>query len=330
MIGDGMGLSQISGAMYSKRRRLNMERFNSIGLQKTHCKDKLITDSAASATAMARGIKADYSSFGSTIDRKAPVSIMEELQSEGWVTGIAVTSSITHATPAAFYSYQMSRAQYEEIALDLFALKVDYLVGGGLKHFERRDMDDRNLIEEMKENGYQISSFLETPLSEVNIFNNRKFAYFTANEEPLQHSQGRDYLLDACLRGVQYLKRKKDKQFFFLIEGSQIDWAGHANQAEWIIDEIHEFDKVVGKMLDFAAKDGETLVVVTADHETGGFAVVQEDDQGELIIGFNSKDHTPTMVPVFAYGPGEELFRGVYDNTTIYNKMKQALGRSSE
>ena len=322
-----MGLSQISGAMYSKRKGLNMERFTSIGLQKTHCKDKLITDSAASATAMARGIKADYSSFGSTVDRKAPVSILEELEADGWATGIAVTSSITHATPAAFYSYQLSRAMYEEIALDLLSTNVDYLVGGGLKYFERRDIDDRNLIEEMKGSGYQIATFIDIPLAEVNIFRDVKFAYFTANEEPLQHSQGRDYLLDACQRGVQFLSRKKEQRFFFLIEGSQIDWGGHANQGEWIMDEIRDFDRAVGKMLDFAERDGETLLIVTADHETGGFAVVQEDEKGELIIGFNSKDHTPTMVPIFAYGPGEELFRGVYDNTTIHTKMKQALGQ---
>ncbi len=326
MIGDGMGLTHISAASYSTKRGLNMERFKTIGLQKTHCRDKLITDSAAGAAAMARGIKADYSTFGSSLETKAPISIMEELQDKGWATGITVTSSVTHATPAAFYSYQQSRAMYEEIALDLLEADVDYLVGGGLKYFERRDGDGRNLLDEMKTDGYQISTFLELPFSEVTIFNNAKFAYFTANEEPLQHTHGRHYLVEACQRGVQYLNRRTDEGFFFLVEGSQIDWGGHANDAEWIVDEVIDFDEAVGKMLDWVEKDGETLLLVTSDHETGGLAIVQEDEKGELILGFSTKDHTATMVPIFASGPGSELFQGTFDNTEIYLKMKQALG----
>ncbi len=326
MIGDGMGLSQISAGVYARRKSMNLERFKSIGLQKTHCKDKLITDSAASATAMARGIKADYSTFGTTLQSKAPPSILEELEQRGWSTGLTVTSSLTHATPAAFYTYQLSRAMYEEIALDLMKSDIDFLVGGGLRHFNRRTMDERDLLEEMKRSGYQVTSFIDEPLADLNIFSSSKFIYFTANEEPLQHSMGRDYLESAAIRGAQYLSKQNTPGFFYLIEGSQIDWAGHANEADWMVDEVLEFDLVVGKMLDFAKRDGETLLIVTSDHETGGFAVVQEGDRGELIMGFNSKDHTPTMVPVFAYGPGESLFQGVYDNTEIYHKMRQALG----
>ena len=169
MIGDGMGLSQVSAGIYSSKRGLNIERFNSIGLQKTHCKDKLITDSAASGVAIARGIKADYSTFGSTEEIRAPNSILEELAAAGWATGLTVTSSLTHATPASFYSYQVSRAMYEEIAIDLVKAGVDFLVGGGLKYFERRDTDKRNLVEEMKNSGYQVSSFLDAPLEEIII-----------------------------------------------------------------------------------------------------------------------------------------------------------------
>ncbi len=325
MIGDGMGLSQITAGIYSSRRKLNFERFKSIGLQKTHCKDELITDSAASAAAMARGIKADYNTFGTSTSVKAPRSIIEEVDKKGWATGIAVTSSVTHATPAAFYSYQLFRNQYEDIAKDFMEVDVDYVVGGGKKYFDRRENDDRNLIEEMTERGYRVQSYLDGELEEVSINRQEKFAFFTADAEPLSHTAGRTYFVTACRRGAEYLSKRSEKGFFFLIESSQIDWGGHANVGDMIIDEVLEFDQAIGRMLDFADKDGNTLVIVTADHETGGFAIVQEDPDGELVIGFNTKTHTATAVPVFAYGPGAELFQGIYDNTELHTKMRQAL-----
>lgn len=325
MIGDGMGLSQITGAMYSKRKGLQLERFKNIGLQKTHCKDNLVTDSAAAATAMARGIKADINSFGSTEKYTAPPTILEELRELGWATGIVVTSSISHATPAAFVSYQLLRGMFEEIAIDFLKARVDYLVGGGKQHFDRRSSDDRNLIEEMRKEQVTVKSYLDGELADLTISPKSRFLYFTADLEPLSRSAGRTYFPSACERGLTFLQKRSDKGFFMMIEGSKIDAAGHANASEIVIDELLEFDEMIGKMLDFAEKDRETLVIVTADHETGGFAIVGEDEKGEPRISFISKDHTAAMVPVFAYGPGSENFTGVYDNTEIHRKMRQIL-----
>jgi len=111
-----------------------------------------------------------------------------------------------------------------------------------------------------------------------------------------------------------------------MIEGSQIDWGGHANDTKYITTEVKDFDKAIGKILDFARKDKETLVIITADHETGGFAINPQSRMDSLVGAFTSSYHTGTMVPVFAYGPGAELFSGIYENTDIYHKMRKALG----
>ncbi|HIB86549.1 TPA: hypothetical protein EYO57_04950, partial [Candidatus Poribacteria bacterium] len=115
------------------------------------------------------------------------------------------------------------------------------------------------------------------------------------------------------------------KGFFLMIEGSQIDWGGHANDSQYIIDEMIDFDNAVGQVLDFAAKDGNTLVIITADHETGGYGINAADDDGTIVGGFTTDYHTATMVPVFAYGPGAEAFAGMYHNTEIFHKMLAAF-----
>lgn len=325
MIGDGMGLSQISGALYSSRRGLELERFQTIGLQKTRCKDDLVTDSAAAAAAIARGVKADKNTFGTDDRFTAPLSVLEEMKQRGWSAGIVVTSSLTHATPAAFVTYQSQRSMYEEIAKDFLQIDVDYMVGGGKEYFDRRSNDDRNLIEELKQKDVIVKTYLDGDISDLNISPQKRFIYFSADGEPLSHSAGRTYFLPACERGLIFLERRSDKGFFLLVEGSQIDWGCHANVDEMVVDELIEFDKVIGKMLDFAEKDGETLLIVTADHETGGFAITGQDDKGKPVIEFISKDHTATMVPVFAYGPGSSNFGGVYENTEIHDKILKVL-----
>ncbi|NND07559.1 MAG: alkaline phosphatase [Saprospiraceae bacterium] len=325
LIGDGMGLSQISAALYSSRKNLALEEFTYVGLQKTHCKDELITDSAASATAISRGVKANYNAFGSDHIRRAPQSLIEIAEEMNMPTGITVTSSLTHATPAAFVTYQEFRSMNEGIASDYLNLDIDFLVGGGKKYFDRRQNDTRNLIEELEERNYQVNTYLDIELRELGISPKKNLAYFTADSEPLSHMAGRDYFIDACNIGVKYLNNKSNQGFFYLIESSQIDWGGHANEVKMVLDEIAEFNTVIHNMLTFAKKDGKTLLIVTADHETGGLSIIGEKEKHKLDIAFSTKQHTATMVPVFAYGPGANMFSGVYDNTEIYSKIRRLL-----
>ena len=111
-----------------------------------------------------------------------------------------------------------------------------------------------------------------------------------------------------------------------MVEGSQIDWGGHANDSKYITSEMIEFDNAIGAVLDFAKRDGQTLVIVTADHETGGYAINPTSTMDNIVAAFTTDKHTAALIPVFAWGPGEELFGGIYENTSIYDKMRQAFG----
>jgi alkaline phosphatase len=325
MIGDGMGLTQITAGMYANGNKLNLEQFLYIGLQKTHANDDLITDSAASATSLACGVKTNNGAVGVDKNNKPVRSIMEEAKESGKAVGLVATSSITHATPACFYAHQTNRGFMEAIAGDLIKSDVDFFVGGGKKYFERRK-DERNLITELQSKGYVISGFIQKDFNDISINFSKNFGYFTSNEEPLPYLQGRDYLVAASKSATLFLSSHSKEGFFLMVEGSQIDWGGHANDSDYIISEMIEFDKAIGVILDFAKEDGETLIIVTADHETGGYAINPGSKMDSIRPAFTTDKHTGTLVPVFAYGPGARLFTGIYDNTTIYSKMRKAMG----
>jgi len=144
--------------------------------------------------------------------------------------------------------------------------------------------------------------------------------------QPKRKVKGRHYLAPATSFAMNFLDKGAENGFMLLVEGSQIDWGGHANDSNYIISETLDFDKAIGKVLDFAQKDGETLVVVTADHETGGYSVKNGSRRGNLKTGFTTGSHTATMVPVYAFGPGSEKFAGIYNNTEIFDKVRNALG----
>lgn len=325
MIGDGMGLSAASAAMYTHNKPLNLERFPTIGFHKAHSANSLKTDSAAGATAFSCGIKTYNSAVGIYPDSTACETIIEQAEAKGLATGLVVTAMITHATPAAFYAHQPLRAFNHQIAEDLVKTEVDFIIGGGKSYFDFRDNDDRDLIEELKEKDYVVRTFLEEELGEFKIDPTKNFAYFTSNDHPLPVMQGRTYLPFASRLATTFLEQHSNKGFFLMIEGSQIDWAAHSNQADYMLGELLDFDESIGEVLDFADKNQETLVIVTGDHETGGVAINPGSKRKKLKIGFTTNDHTCTLVPVYAYGPGAEYFSGIYDNTAINRKMRTLL-----
>ncbi|MEL6275156.1 MAG: alkaline phosphatase [Bacteroidota bacterium] len=326
MIGDGMGITQISAGLYSNSNRLELERFPVVGLHKSYSGDNLVTDSAAGATAFSTGVKTYNGAIGVNMDTIAMPTILEAAEEKNMATGLVATSSIVHATPASFIAHDEYRKNYEAIAADFLDTEIDIFVGGGKKFFDRRETDERNLSRELKERGYRVESYLGKDINKLKIDTEKNFAYFTADAEPLPVSQGRDYLLPAVETSVSYLSSKAgNRGFFLMVEGSQIDWGGHANNSEYIITEMLDFDGTVGKVLDFAARDGNTLVIVTADHETGGYAINYGSKLDSIIPAFTSDYHTADLIPVFAYGPGAEIFSGIYENTAIYTKMMTLL-----
>jgi len=320
LIGDGMGISQLQAGLTANRGRLFLENFKHIGFSKTHSSDNYITDSAAGGTAISAGVKTYNGAIGVDPEKNPVKTILEKAEEKGLATGLVSTSSITHATPASFIAHQTSRNMYEEIAADFLKTDIDVFIGGGYNHFANRE-DGLNLIEKLKENGYKV----EQDISKIKKVKKGKLAGLTAPAHNARIEERGDMLEVATETALNILKRNK-KGFFLMVEGSQIDWGGHAASTIYVVEDMLDFDKTVGKALEFAAKDGETLVIVTSDHETGGMAVLNGDYNNGMVVGeFTTGGHTGLMVPVFSYGPGAEKFTGIMDNTDINKKMEELL-----
>lgn len=327
IIGDGTGLAQISAALYHNNLRLSLEGFPVIGFQKTYSANNLVTDSAAAATAMGCGQKTNNNVLGLNKDGEPCKSILEEAIENGYATGMVVTSSIQHATPGGFIAHRKARNLYEEITEDILSSGIDLFIGGGKQFFDRREKDERNLIDSLKYKGFNVYDYFNHDIFMVKPDPSRKFAFFTADNQPLPAFHGRDFLPKAAKMAADFLHQRSEKGFFLMVESSQIDWSCHANQVEPLYSELEDFDKTIEQILQFAKNDGETLVIVTADHETGGMGL-NGGTPRMLNPKFTTNGHTAVMVPVFAYGPKSELFRGIYENTDLYYKMRSAYGFS--
>lgn len=316
LIGDGMGLSQVSAAIYYKDGKPNFERFGTIGLSKTSSASDLVTDSAAGATVFSTGVKTYNGAIGVDKDTKAVPTIVEHLTKRSLATGIVATSSIQHATPASFYAHVKSRRMYEEITEFAPNSGVNFFAGGGLKFFNQRK-DGKDLLTAMEAKGYNVvtDQLPKTPSEKNQLI-------LLAEDGMPKMSEGRgDFLPNATKLALEQLS-KNEKGFFLMVEGSQIDWGGHDNDADYLIEELLDFDKTLGVALDFAKQNGETLVIVTADHETGGFTLASDGkDYNKIKSSFSTTGHSGTMVPVFAEGPGASLFNGIYESIEIYHKM---------
>ena len=322
MIGDGMGLSAVYSAMTVSDNSLNIERCNIIGLQKTFSSNNYITDSGAAGTALATGNKTKNGAIGMDSQGNSVKSILEIAEEHGLATGLVSTSSITHATPASFIAHQLSRGSYDDIAMDFLKTDIDVFIGGGYNHFAKR-ADKLNLVDSLKLRGYEVDTSMNMILKSTSS----KLAGLTAPVHNPYRLKGRGDMLPASSQKAIEILKKSPKGFFLMIEGSQIDWAGHANSADTLIDETLDFDKAVGVALDFAKNDGHTLVVITGDHETGGVTIIGGDKQAhKVILNFSTKDHTAVMIPVYAYGPGAEKFSGIYDNTELFQKILTSYG----
>ncbi len=320
-IGDGMSMSYVFAAYTANRGDLYMFNFNNLGFQTTHSADNYITDSAASGTALATGQKTYGGAVGVDTDKVAIENIREKFENMGRATGLVSTSTITHATPASFIAHQPSRNMYEAIAADFLKTNIDVFIGGGYDQFATRE-DGRNLISELKDKGYQVL----TDIDEVAKVKEGKLAGLIAPGHTAQAGSRRSDLLEVSVETALNVLSNNENGFFLMVEGSQLDWAGHNNHTGYLVRETLDFDRAVGKALEFAANNKETLVIVTSDHETGGFVVINGNKETGYVHGaFSSTNHTPEFVPVMAFGPGAKKFRGFYDNTDIPKKIMELI-----
>jgi alkaline phosphatase len=246
-----------------------------VGMVKTHAANTEVTDSAAAGTAFATGVKTNNGMISVRPDGTPLQTILEASKQAGKATGLVATSTITHATPAVFASHVASRANEADIAPQMLE-RVDVLLGGGKQYFlpksEGGQQETRNLITEAKNKGYQ---YVETR-DQLQAAKGRKllglFAHDAMAAELDRKHTNEPSLAEMTSKAIKTLNQNK-KGFFLMVEGSQIDWAGHAHDAAWAMRDIQAFEEAVEVAVDFAKKDGKTLVVIVGDHDTGGMSV---------------------------------------------------------
>jgi len=323
MIGDGMGLYHQYAAYTANKGTLAIERFQYVGLAKTWSANNYTTDSAAAGTAIACGEKTNNGMLGVLPDSTSVKSMLEYAADNGLSTGIVVTCELTHATPAAFVAHVSSRSDNEDIALDMARTGINVAIGGGRTFFEERS-DGKNLTDSMKAKGFQVVYTVD----EVKNAGEGNLLGLLADVSPERYPARGEILVEGVTKAIDILNQNK-KGFFLMVEGSQIDWAAHANNQEETVSEVLDFDRAIQIAFDFAERDGQTLVIVTADHETGGLGIARGNlETGNLSTTFSSTGHTGVPVPVYAFGPGAEKFSGIYENTAFLNKVLELYGIS--
>ncbi|MED0709566.1 alkaline phosphatase [Aneurinibacillus aneurinilyticus] len=408
LIGDGMGQSYTTAYRYLKddpstpiMEKTEFDKYL-VGTQMTYPEDEHenITDSASAATAMSAGVKTYNAAIAVDNDHAEVKTVLEQAKEVGKSTGLVATSEITHATPAAFGAHNISRKNMDAIADDYYDKmisgkhKVDVLLGGGTNNFVRKD---RNIVEQFKKDGYSYVTDREGLLKDNN---NQILGLFAPGglDKAIDRTEKTPSLEEMTNAAINRLSKNKDG-FFLMVEGSQIDWAGHDNDIVGAMSEMQDFEKAFKAAIDFAKKDGHTLVIATADHSTGGLSVgangkynfdanpikaakrtpdfisheivaganVEETlkkyitlqltdkeiqsvkdaavskDQGKISnaikvifdvrsnAGWTTGGHTGEDVPVYAYGPGKEMFSGLIDNTdNAKNIFKILKGKKEE
>ena len=380
LIGDGMGFPQLTAARVEKsgwnlsdygNTTLNMDQMEQTGYISTFSANSFVTDSAPASTAMATGhktnngvISQDATTVQGIKDGKNLTTILELAEKAGLSTGLVTTTRITHATPAAFYAHVDNRDNESEIANQLLESGTDVILGGGLSYFigqnqtnplggKSKRSDDRNLIKEFISKGY------------VYVYNGTGFQSLTGNKtskliglfenshmqyelQRLDSSDKDPSVEEMTTKAIEILSRN-DKGFFLMVEGGRIDHACHERSLDNTTMDTLAFDQAVKAALDFAAKNNETLVIVTADHECGGLVLQPENLESYEAGGLNpyfasgiartsgprydfltemvEATHTAVDVPIMASGPGAgKVSQGRMDNTGVFVLIKKVLG----
>ena len=311
MIGDGMGLEQVSCAWVVNHGKLNLDRFPTVGLSRTYCTNELITDSGAGGTALSSGIKTGYSHVGTAADSTDIPSVLVKAQELGKKTGVVVTCHFADATPCDFCCHNEYRYNQDDLIADYVTCGVDYLAGGGLDWFTVNRKDGRDITKEMAAAGYTVA-LTENELMTAEL---PVIGILAPDNLPIAMERG-DLYRHSVARGLDILSRESgDKGFVMMLEGSCIDDWLHGNDIGKAMEELLDFDRTIGDVLEWAAADGHTLVVVTADHNTGALTLQDGNlEEGRIGVAFGSESHNGIVVPFYAWGPGSDAFTGIREN----------------
>ena len=315
LIGDGTGLPQLYAGYTANKASLNIFKMRHTGLSKTSSYDSYITDSAPGSTAFSSGEKTNNRAVGVDHTGKAMVLLPDILIKEKIKTGLITSGDISDATPADFYAHQSERNNSEAILNDLLQSPVSLLMG-------EPSPKATAAINQKLSMQFKLVSTIDSVTTDTT-----KKWLVAENRAGLSMLQGRgDWAQKAFAKATAILSQNKNG-FFLMLEGAQIDYGGHENKLPYVVTEVMDFDQTVGKAMQFADSNGETLVIVIADHETGGLTLTDGDYSKGYVGGqFSTDDHTAIPVSVFAYGPGAQLFEGVYENTAVFNKILAAYG----
>ena len=313
-VGDGAGLNQVMLsrlAIGGMDHKLSIDQLPYHGISLTHSYNNIYTDSAAAATSWATGHKTKNRYLSIDVNKEKLQTITEMLSKKSYISGLVATSSITHATPAAFYAHIDSRYKYSEIAEQLIDSPINIAMGGGLEFFDIEKIEDSHHILTNKKS---FNLNFNDSKKVIGLFDND--GIYRDTDKPTQRE-----MTDFTLK---YLNKNQCNGFFLMTEGSQIDWAAHDNNANEMIAEFRDFDLTIKDLINFVTQNKETLLIITADHETGGLQILKQEDDS-VIVQWGTGSHTSIPVGVYTYGPAAELFNGVMDNTDIHQKMLEAI-----
>lgn len=357
LIGDGMGFGAVTSLLLAEDSVTGFEQAPVIGLNETCSANNYVTDSPASGTALAAGVRTKNGYCGLDPEGNRLTTILHKAQAMGKKTGIVVNTTLTEATPAAFYAGVTSRRMTYEIAEQFTVSGVDVAIGSGLDHFISRP-DSLDLTATLIDNGYDVylnwSAVLNTPSDKfIGILpmadvhrqeSGRKEAGAAAGHEVClaarlastsedagasDLSEPTVYLQKASAKALDVLSRNSDNGYFLMIESALIDGYGHNNDSEGMIAEMKEFDALLRQLVAYVDQHPETLLVVTADHETGGtwlnYTGYEVGGSSLVAMSYSTRGHSGVVVPIFAYGEGAEAFAGVMKNTDIPKKIEQLM-----
>ena len=347
LISDGMSLTQVSSYRLLKggpNERIALDKFPVSGIVLTHSENAIVTDSASSATAFSTGRKTNNGALGLDKNNEVLENFTEIINRHGYVSSLISTSEITHATPAAYASHIDLRWKTDEISTQMMDSNVMTILGGGRHFFLPEELggkrsDGLNLLEQIKS-----SHTVLTEKKELETFDHSNLGKVVGlfadealrdNEKPDNHllEPSSTEMLKFAINRSQQFNENGCRGFFIMLEGSQVDWAGHANDMNYLKREMQDFDDAVALAYNYAQENNDTLVIATADHETGGLLIEPASPTDytapEVKFSFNTGigygSHTGVPVPVYAYGPGSENFTGTLDNTDIFYAMLEAV-----
>ena len=321
MIGDGTGLAQITAGYFANNEELTYFNLKHLGWVTTKSATDFTTDSAASGTAYATGQKTYNYSIGMDVNKRPIPNIPERVAGKGIISGVVSTDDLNGATPAAFFAHQENRGMTDEIWADMPGSVLRYFAAGSKDSFEKRPEATQKAIKK----AFTVVYSLDDPACATA----ERLGVLPPKVETGYIVKGRtDFLPKATRQAIDFLnaRSEKDKGFFLMVEGARIDKACHSNDFPSAVKELLDFDKAIAEAIKFADENGNTLVIISADHETSGLVIWDGDPSKGNVEGVHiSGSHTATPVPLFAYGPHAQDFMGVQGNEQVAQKILTLL-----